>query len=91
MDASKIKYTVEKSTIIITDKEQTIRALKASITEEVNKRADTNIQIIRETARREAERFVTRFIVKSYGVDADTPVSVVFVDETSPKIEPGKL
>ena len=85
VDASAIEYTVTKGSVI-RDHNAAINALKQTITAESYKRAEQNIHIAREAARREAERFIQRFILQAYGVDKDLPVSVVFRDETPPPI-----
>jgi hypothetical protein len=90
VDASAITYKVEEGSII-RDHKAVILVLKQSITAESLKRADQNIQIVREAARREAERFVQRFIMQAYGVEKGTPVSVVFRDEAPPNIDASKL
>ena len=90
VDASAIKYKVEEGSVI-RDQNAAIEALKQTITAESYKRAEGDIHIAREAARREAERFVQRFIVQAYGVDKDLPVSVVFRDEAPPAIAKDKL
>jgi hypothetical protein len=82
VDVSAMAVNVVQTSIFRDDK-PALLALKESITGECQKRAVDNIQVVKEAARREAERFVQRFIAKTYGVDEDTPVTVLFGDETA--------
>ena len=85
VDASAIEYTVQKGSVI-RNHDAAIEALKQTITEESYKRARENMQIARELARRQVEWFVQRFIGRTYGVDTDFWVTVVFRDETMPDV-----
>jgi hypothetical protein len=90
VDASAISYKVEEDSFL-RNSAAAIDALKRSITRESEVRAKENIQLVRETARRGAEQFVSNFVVHMYGADKETPVSVVFRDETLPVAIQAKL
>lgn len=88
VDVSKIKETVVGSFRL----EATHRdALRKAITDEVKKRAQTNILIARESARRQTENFVRTWLSRQYGVTESVAIIVRFQDEATRPAKPARF
>jgi len=88
VDASRIEYEVKKDSMFRKTREA-MDNLKSSITYLSYKRAETNIELVRETGRRQTEAFVRNWLSKSFADGKQYPVRVRFRDEVK-VLDPGK-
>ena len=92
VDASRITYEVKKNSLI-RNTSDAVENLKDSITWLSIKKAQSNIDLVRETGRHQTETFVHNWLVKTFTDGKDYPVKVTFGDELRKKpgvVEPGK-
>lgn len=80
VDASKIRYEV-RSDSLLRDETEAIERLREGITHLSMRRAKDNIPLVRETGRREIERFVEVWLAERFVDGGDYVVDVVFRDE----------
>jgi hypothetical protein len=88
VDASRIEYEVKKDSLLRRTREA-MENLKNSITYLSYKRAETNVELVRETGRRQTENFVRNWLARSFSDGKKYPVRVRFRDETG-ALEPTK-
>ena len=87
VDASAIRYEVRKDSVF-RNTAQAQENLKQSITFLANRRARENINLVRETGRRQTTEFVERWLMKTYTDGKQYPVKVYFADESFPGESP---
>ncbi len=80
VDASRITYEVRKNSLIRNTTEA-MDNLKDSITWLSIKKAQANIELVRETGRHQTETFVQNWLAKSFTDGRNYPVKVVFRSE----------
>jgi hypothetical protein len=80
LDVSKMTYEVKKNSMI-RDTRQATDALKGSITSMAHQKARTNIELVRETSRKQTELFVQNWLSKSFADGHKYPVTVQFRSE----------
>lgn len=80
VDVSKITYEVKKNSLIRNTSEA-LDNLKSSITWLSFKKAQNNIDLVRETGRRQTEAFVRNWLAKSFTDGKNYPVKVRFRNE----------
>ncbi len=80
VDVSRIQYEVKKDSLLRKTGEA-MESLKSSITYLSYKRAETNIDLVRETGRRQTEAFVRNWLGKAFADGKRYPVRVRFRDE----------
>jgi len=81
VDASKLNYEVKKGYVKTAEAQDN---LKQSITGLVVLRAKENIQLVRETGRKQTADFVEKWLSKSFADGKEYPVKVFFPDEPMP-------
>lgn len=86
VDVSRIEYEVKKGYFRTSE---AMENLRNSITYLSYKRAETNIELVRETGRRQTETFVRNWLSKTFADGKQYPVRVRFRDEAG-VLEPGK-
>jgi len=84
VDASRINYEVKKDSHFRRTSEA-IESLKSSITGLSIRKAQTNIELVRETGRKQTETFVENWLAKSFADGRKYPVKVRFRNEPHPK------
>jgi hypothetical protein len=82
VDASGITYEVKKDSLI-RDSHQALEALKESISWMASQKARSNIELVRETGRRQTQMFVQNWLERSFADGKQYPVIVKFRDEIS--------
>ena len=80
VDASRIEYRVRAGSIL-RDSETAIERLRQGITWMARRRARENIPLVRETGRRQTERFVATWLATRFEDGGDYTVRVRFRDE----------
>lgn len=85
VDASAITYEVRKDSVL-RNTSAAVEALKKSITPLTQQRAQENVQLIRETGRRQVEAFVEKWLARTFADGGKAAVKVYFPDE-SPVLE----
>jgi hypothetical protein len=88
VDASRITYEVKKDSLLRNTTEA-IAHLKETITWLSIKKAQANIELVRDTGRHRTEIFVKNWLAKSFTDGKDYPVKVVFRSELPKKAAPG--
>lgn len=83
VDASEIRLEPRTSSIL-RDETSALEALRRSLTTLVERRAEDQIPVVRELARREIAEFVGRWLTGTLGDGGDYAVEVVFADEVAP-------
>lgn len=83
VDASAITYEVRQGSLF-RDTEAAKDNLKKSITSMTRLRAQENIQLVRETGRRQVGEFIEKWLMRSFSDGKDHPVKVYFPDESAP-------
>jgi len=83
VDASAIQYEVRKDSVF-RNTTQAQENLKQSITFLANRRAKENVNLVRETGRRQTTEFVERWLMKAFTDGKQYPVKVYFADESPP-------
>jgi hypothetical protein len=81
IDASRIDYQVKKNSLFRNTTEA-MDNLKNSITWLSYKKADANIELVRETGRKNTETFVENWVARSFTDGKKYPVKVRFSSET---------
>src|ERR1043166_1296533 len=81
VDVSAINYEVKKGYVKTAD---ALENLKNSITGMVVLRGKENINLVRETGRKQVGDFVEKWLSKSFTDGKEYPVKVYFADEASP-------
>ncbi len=84
VDASRITYEVKKNSLIRNTTEA-MAHLKESITLLSYKKARSNIELVRETGRRQTETFVQNWLARAFADGTNYPVTVRFRSEVQPK------
>ncbi len=90
VDASAIQYEVRKDPFVrkfnpfASAPAKVQEDLKESITFLANRRARENVNLVRETGRRQTTEFVERWLMKNYTDGKQYPVKVYFADESPP-------
>lgn len=84
VDVSHITYEVKKNSLIRNTSEA-MENLKSSITWLSYKKAETNIELVRETGRKQTESFVQNWLAKSFADGKKYPVQVRFRHEETAK------
>lgn len=87
VDVSRITYEVKKNSIIRNTSEA-MANLKDSITWLSIKKAQTNVELVRDTGRRQTELFVQHWLEKAFTDGKNYPVKVVFRGELKKISEP---
>lgn len=82
VDASGITYEVKKDSMI-RDTRQAMDGLKKSITSMATQKAHTNINLVKETGRRQTEQFVQNWLTQNFSDGKKYPVVVRFRNEVS--------
>ncbi|HWH71984.1 MAG TPA: hypothetical protein VNT26_21660 [Candidatus Sulfotelmatobacter sp.] len=90
VDASRITYEVKKDSMLRNTTEA-MENLKSSITYLSYKKAKANIELVRETGRKQTETFVENWLAKTFADGKKYPVKVQFRSEVSPKGNGGVL
>lgn len=80
IDASEIRFET-RTTSVFRDEEAAVAALKAGLSEMVERRAQESVQLIRELGRAKVQEFVGNWITQSFGDGGKYHVEVVFADE----------
>jgi hypothetical protein len=80
VDASRITYEVKKKSFM-RDTTDAMENLKNSITLLSYQKAKTNIDLVRETGRRQTETFVQNWLAKAFADGKNYPVKVMFKSE----------
>ena len=80
VDASSIEYEIRKGSLL-RDEELVSMALKQEITGRTAIRAIENIELVRETARRQAESFVLNWLSRNFSGGDRVIVELQFADE----------
>ncbi|HEY5915603.1 MAG TPA: hypothetical protein VJA21_33885 [Verrucomicrobiae bacterium] len=88
VDASRIEYEVKKDSLLRKTREA-MDNLKNSITYLSYKRAQSNIELVRDTGRKQTEEFVRNWLARSFTDGKKYPVRVRFRDETG-VLDPSK-
>jgi hypothetical protein len=83
VDASQIKYEVRKNSAF-RNTTAAVEGLKQSVTILARDRARENINLVRETGRRQTGEFVEKWLMKSFTDGKQYPVKVYFADEKPP-------
>ncbi len=83
VDASRITYEVRKDSILRKTSEA-MESLKKSITALSLKRAQANIDLVRETGRHQTELFVQNWLANNFSDGKAYPVKLRFRNETTP-------
>jgi len=81
VDASRITYEVKKDSLL-RKTSVAVENLKESITWMSYKKAEANINLVRETGRKETETFVRNWLARSFVDGTNYPVQVRFRSET---------
>ena len=96
IDASEIRYEVRQGSLI-RDEEEILRRLKRELTGRSAIRAKRNLPLVRDTARKQVEEFVRRWLLATFEDAERYRVEVVFADEepgsapvTGPEILPAE-
>jgi hypothetical protein len=84
VDVSHITYEVKKNSLIRNTAEA-MENLKSSITWLSYKKAEANIELVRDTGRKQTESFVENWLSKSFADGKKYPVKVQFRNETRAK------
>ncbi len=87
LDISRITYDVKKDSHFRNTTEA-MENLRSSMTAMCYKKAQTNVELVRETGRRQTEAFVHNWLAKSFADGKKYPVKVRFRNE-KPEIQPG--
>lgn len=87
LDVSRLRFDVRESSLL-RDEDAAIEALKAGLTELSRDRAADHVSLVRETARRQTEEFVSNWISGAFGDARGFRVEVVFADEPEPAPKP---
>jgi hypothetical protein len=87
LDISRITYEVKKDSHFRNTSEA-MENLRSSMTWMSYKKAEANIELVRETGRKQTETFVENWLAKSFADGQKYPVKVLFHNEKS-GIEPG--
>ncbi len=82
VDASRIEYEVKKDSLLRKTRDA-MENLKNSITSLSYKRAESNVELVREMGRHQTETFVRNWLSKSFADGKRYPVRVQFRDEIS--------
>ncbi len=91
VDASGITYEVKKDSLI-RDTHQAMDALKQSVTSLASQKAQMNIELVRETGRKQTETFVQNWLEHSFSDGKKYPVVVKFRNEmTKPPPAPAPV
>ena len=80
VDASGITYEVKKDSLI-RDSHQALEALKESISWMASQKARSNIELVRETGRKQTQTFVQNWLQRSFADGKQYPVVVKFRNE----------
>jgi hypothetical protein len=84
VDASRITYEIKKNSLLRNTSEA-MENLKESITWLSIKKAQANIDLVRETGRKQTETFVQNWLAKTFTDGRNYPVKVVFRSERQGK------
>jgi hypothetical protein len=84
VDVSQITYEVKKNSLI-RNTGDAMENLKSSITALSYKKAEANIELVRETGRKQTEAFVENWLAKSFADGKKYPVKVRFLHEPQGK------
>jgi hypothetical protein len=81
IDASKLAFEVRESSVL-RDADDAVAKLRRGISPMLDKRARSNVELVREIGRRRTEEFVVNWLLRDFGEDArDLDVEVFFPDE----------
>lgn len=83
LDVSRLEYEVRESSLL-RDEDEAISALQSGLTELSRQRADQQIPLVRETARKHTKRFVEAWISGTFDSAELYRIDVVFADEPLP-------
>ena len=84
VDVSAIRYEVKKDSVV-RDTKAALESLKQSVTQLSKIRARENINLVRETGRRQTTEFVEKWLMKSFSDAKQYPVKVYFPGEKLPE------
>jgi hypothetical protein len=80
IDISNVHFDVRESSLL-RDEEPVVEQLRAALTDLSRERASDHVSLIRETARRQTEKFVRTWLSGSFSDGGDYWVEVTFADE----------
>ncbi|MFQ5525527.1 MAG: hypothetical protein ACE5GX_04635 [Thermoanaerobaculia bacterium] len=83
LDVSRLEYDVRASSLL-RDEDAAIEALRKGLTELSRERAEAQIPLVRETARRHTEEFVGNWLSGAFDEPEVRHIEVVFEDEPLP-------
>lgn len=83
LDVSRLGYEVRASSIL-RDENAAIEALQSGLTELSRERAREQIRLVRETARRQTEEFVGKWLGAAFDSGGDYTIEVIFGGEAVP-------
>lgn len=83
VDASAIRYEVRAGSVF-RDERRVLSQLQAGITEMSKKRAQENVELVREVGRRKTAEFIRKWLVSQFDDASRYGVEVVFADEVAP-------
>ncbi len=86
LDVSELRFEVREASLL-RDEDAAIEALRAGLTRASRERAAEHVSLIRETARRQTEEFVSSWLAGSFGDGRGFRVDVIFADEV-PRVPP---
>jgi hypothetical protein len=90
VDVSALRYEVQAGSVL-RDEALALEHLKQGLTDLARTRAQRNVALARETARREAEHFVETWLLRSFTDARDYRIRVVFGGEPVPSASPTLL
>ncbi len=85
VDVSSLEYEVRQGSLL-RDEEEVLETLTGEITGRMAIRARENIELVRETARRQTAHFVANWLLQHFPGDRPE-VEVLFADEIGPEVE----
>ena len=80
IDASRIEYRVKQDSLV-RDSDAALEALRRLLTDLARRRATENIDLVRDTGRRQVEEFVRAWLVHDYEESRRLRIEVRFADE----------
>lgn len=80
IDASRIEYRVKQDSLV-RDSDAALEALRRLLTDLARRRAEDNVDLVRDTGRRQLEEFVRAWLVRDYEESKRLRIEVRFADE----------
>ena len=85
IDASKIEYSIKQDSLV-RDSDAALEALRRHLTDLARQRATDNIDLVRDTGRRQVEEFVRAWLAHDYEESKRLRIDVRFADEAQAEI-----